>query len=96
MSFGELDHYISTRAKTSDGGNLSVPLPPEDVQEAKAPWPHADQSPLRPDLGAIQGLLNLLPNGPEDGGLVVMNNSANKFGQLWKAQEKDKVSLRAR
>ena len=39
------------------------------------PWPHADQSPLKPEFACIQGLLNILPNGPEDGGLTVLTNS---------------------
>lgn len=67
-----------------DGGSLAVPLPAEQVQGHGAPWPHADQSLYRPQPHCIQGLLNLLPNGPEDGGLMVMRGSANLFEQYAK------------
>jgi len=62
-----------------DGGSLAVPLPKEQVENAAAPWPHSDQSVFRPQRHCIQGLLNLLPNGPEDGGLMVVKGSANLF-----------------
>ncbi|TPX08024.1 uncharacterized protein E0L32_010224 [Thyridium curvatum] len=35
------------------------------------PWPHQDQDPDRPGFRCLQGLVNLLPNGPNDGGLIV-------------------------
>ena len=35
------------------------------------PWAHQDQDPDRPGLRCLQGLVNLLPNGPEDGGLII-------------------------
>lgn len=35
------------------------------------PWPHQDQDPERPGFRCLQGLVNLLPNGPKDGGLIV-------------------------
>jgi len=71
-----------------DGGSLAVPLPSEQVQGNKAPWPHADQSAYRPQRHCIQGLLNLLPNGPEDGGLMVMKGSANLFKQYFEERAK--------
>jgi len=68
-----------------DGGNLSVPYPAEDIDNGGKRWPHADQSPLKPELAAIQGLLNILPNGPDDGGLAVMTGSVKLFTELWEA-----------
>ncbi|KAI8312068.1 hypothetical protein K4K59_006424 [Colletotrichum sp. SAR11_240] len=50
----------------------------------QAPWPHSDQSAYRPHPHCIQGLVNLLPNGPEDGGLAVMDGSAPLFEQYFK------------
>ncbi|KAH8685360.1 hypothetical protein BGZ60DRAFT_476597 [Tricladium varicosporioides] len=41
-----------------------------DLPENK-PWPHQDQDPDRPGFRCLQGLVNLLPNGPNDGGLIV-------------------------
>ncbi|KAF1955748.1 hypothetical protein CC80DRAFT_535814 [Byssothecium circinans] len=35
------------------------------------PWPHQDQDPEKPGFRCLQGLVNLLPNGPDDGGLIV-------------------------
>lgn len=35
------------------------------------PWPHQDQDPLKGGFRCLQGLVNLLPNGPKDGGLIV-------------------------
>jgi len=34
------------------------------------PWPHQDQDPAKPGFRCLQGLVNLLPNGPNDGGLI--------------------------
>jgi len=38
---------------------------------ANNPWPHQDQDPDTPGFRYLQGLVNLLPNGPNDGGLIV-------------------------
>jgi len=66
-----------------DGGSLAVPLPKEQVQGEGKPWPHSDQSAYRPQRHCVQGLLNILPNGPEDGGLMVLRGSANLFSQYF-------------
>ncbi|KAH8425123.1 uncharacterized protein LDX57_002872 [Aspergillus melleus] len=42
----------------------------EDLQENK-PWPHQDQDPTKPGFRCLQGLVNLNPCGPNDGGLIV-------------------------
>lgn len=52
-----------------DGVNFSFPNR-KDISENK-PWPHQDQDPDRPGFRCLQGLVNLLPNGSEDGGLIV-------------------------
>lgn len=71
---------------------MSIPYPPHPDDEPLAPWPHCDQSPLKPELAAIQGLLNILPNGPDDGGLAVMTNSVGLFADLWKEFANEFVS----
>lgn len=38
---------------------------------SNSPWPHQDQDPEIPGFRCLQGLVNLLPNGPNDGGLIV-------------------------
>ncbi|KAL2785527.1 hypothetical protein BJX66DRAFT_343035 [Aspergillus keveii] len=42
----------------------------EDMPENK-PWPHQDQDPSKPGFRCLQGLVNLNPAGPNDGGLIV-------------------------
>ncbi|KAJ9127729.1 hypothetical protein QFC24_000012 [Naganishia onofrii] len=41
-----------------------------DLPENK-PWPHQDQDPEKAGFRVLQGLVNLLPNGDNDGGLMV-------------------------
>ncbi|KAK2589642.1 hypothetical protein QQS21_012682 [Conoideocrella luteorostrata] len=69
-----------------DGGTLAFPTP-DEADHGKAPWPHSDQSAYRPWPHCIQGLLNLLPNGPEDGGLTVMTGTARLFEQYFKEHQ---------
>ncbi|OAA63402.1 Phytanoyl-CoA dioxygenase [Niveomyces insectorum RCEF 264] len=67
-----------------DGVNLSVPdpeLPKTDA--AFTPWPHVDQAPLNTRFDCAQGILNMLPNGPEDGGLMVLDGSTKYYTELW-------------
>lgn len=60
-----------------DGLNISVPLDldKEKDKELSLPWPHVDQSPTRQFLHCVQGIANLAPNGPLDGGLMVLRGS---------------------
>ena len=70
----------------ADGINASVARrDPED--DLRKPWAHVDQSPLDKDLHCVQGILNLLPNGPKDGGLMVMENSSKLYTELFDAFE---------
>jgi ectoine hydroxylase-related dioxygenase (phytanoyl-CoA dioxygenase family) len=55
-----------------DGMNITLPSP---LQTKSSPWPHVDQSPTRRGLQCVQGILNLAPNGPDDGGLLVYAGS---------------------
>ncbi|CAK7200160.1 hypothetical protein SEUCBS139899_002851 [Sporothrix eucalyptigena] len=67
-----------------DGLNLSVPDSAREPTDAVfAPWAHVDQSPYRTNLQCVQGVLNLLPNGPQDGGLTVLEGSHALYSQLW-------------
>ncbi|KAK4054337.1 hypothetical protein OIO90_003570 [Microbotryomycetes sp. JL221] len=50
---------------------VNVSLPRKDLAPNK-PWAHQDQDPDRPGFRCVQGFVNLLPNGPQDGGLVVL------------------------
>ncbi|KUL89261.1 hypothetical protein ZTR_03711 [Talaromyces verruculosus] len=68
-----------------DGMNLSIPEKErEKTDPIFAPWAHVDQSPLNSEFTCVQGILNLLPNGPEDGGLTVFEGSSALYTELWK------------
>lgn len=68
-----------------DGLNVSLPRR-KDV--AWTPWPHCDQNQARKGMQAVQGLLNFAPNGPKDGGLVLMKGSAKLFNEYF-SQERE-------
>lgn len=67
-----------------DGMNLTLPMTERPVSE---PWPHVDQSPLRKGMQCVQGILNLAPNGPKDGGLIVVKGSSKLNEQFFKSHE---------
>ena len=53
-----------------DGANLLRP-----AEKQKSSWAHMDQGYHREGMHCVQGLLNLMPNGPDDGGLMVYAGS---------------------
>lgn len=63
-----------------DGLNISMPRR-KDL--TGTPWPHCDQNQARKGMQAVQGLLNFAPNGPKDGGLVLMKGSAKLFDEYF-------------
>lgn len=65
-----------------DAVNISFPL--KDMPAVhKQPWPHVDQSPLKTYKHCVQGIVNLLPNGVDDGGLMVLDGSAALFDEYF-------------
>ncbi|KAE8328074.1 hypothetical protein BDV39DRAFT_204475 [Aspergillus sergii] len=58
-----------------------------DVKPNK-PWPHQDQDPETSNFRMMQGLVNLLPNGDNDGGLIVCKG-AHTLSQEFHAEFKD-------
>lgn len=63
-----------------DGQNITLPRQ-KDI--TWSPWPHCDQSPHRKGMQCVQGLINYAPNGPNDGGLIVMKGSSKLFDQFF-------------
>ncbi|KAJ5890761.1 uncharacterized protein N7473_006989 [Penicillium subrubescens] len=63
-----------------DGMNISMPRR-KDLRWS--PWPHCDQNQRRKGMQAVQGLLNYAPNGPKDGGLMLMKGSAKLFDEFF-------------
>jgi len=62
-----------------DGMNLMLLVTSMKPSE---PWPHVDQNPDRKGMQCVQGILNLAPTRPEDGGLVVLKGS-QKLDELF-------------
>ncbi|GAA5885037.1 hypothetical protein JCM6882_007205 [Rhodosporidiobolus microsporus] len=50
----------------------------KDLQDAGR-WPHIDQNPFRKGFYCMQGIVNLNYNGPDDGGLLVLEGSHKKM-----------------
>ncbi|CAK7204854.1 hypothetical protein SEUCBS139899_007616 [Sporothrix eucalyptigena] len=75
--YGDKDLIVSF-----DAVNFGFPnrkdLPPNK------PWPHQDQDPTKPGFRVLQGLVNLLPNGPKDGGLIVAKGAHKLSEQFHK------------
>ncbi|KUJ23197.1 uncharacterized protein LY89DRAFT_754934 [Mollisia scopiformis] len=65
---------------------MSLTLP-SSTRAPGQPWPHIDQSPHRTGLQCVQGILNFAPNGPEDGGLVVMKGSHALCEEFFRAHD---------
>ncbi|ORY27108.1 hypothetical protein BCR39DRAFT_560206 [Naematelia encephala] len=68
-----------------DAINASFPFPSDELGQAAKPWPHVDQSPTRSSMHCIQGIINLLENGPDDGGLMVLEGSMSLFAEFFRA-----------
>ncbi|TKX19248.1 hypothetical protein C1H76_8626 [Elsinoe australis] len=58
---------------------------------ANKPWPHQDQDPAKPGFRCLQGLVNILPNGPNDGGLIVCRGGhelSTEYHEVFKNEER--------
>ncbi|KAF2488546.1 phytanoyl-CoA dioxygenase [Lophium mytilinum] len=78
MEPGVLDAFAllwGTENLLASFDSLNITLPNRKDVPRKPAWEHIDQSPLRRGLHCVQGILNLSPSGPEDGGLVVYPGS---------------------
>ncbi|KAJ1325430.1 phytanoyl-CoA hydroxylase [Microdochium nivale] len=74
-----------------DGFNFTFPTR-TDMKE-NTPWPHQDQDPEKSDFRCLQGLVNMLPNGANDGGLLVCKGGHLLSGEFHREfkDEKEKV-----
>ncbi|KAL1645324.1 hypothetical protein SLS61_008394 [Didymella pomorum] len=50
---------------------INVGFPNRKDVKPNTPWPHQDQDPKKPGFRCLQGLVNLMPNGDNDGGLTI-------------------------
>lgn len=61
---------------------------------ANKPWPHQDQDPERPGFRCLQGLVNLLPNGAQDGGLIVCKGAhllSAEYHDDFRARQEERI-----
>lgn len=65
---------------------LNVTFPNRTDVPRKPSWEHVDQSPFRRGLHCVQGIANLSPSGPEDGGLVVYPGSHLLYEEFFDTQ----------
>jgi len=71
-----------------DATNVTLPYPEEElVGEVAAPWPHVDQSPNRRFKHCVQGIMNLMENGPDDGGLLVLSGSLPLYNEFFETHQ---------
>lgn len=73
--------------------SLNFGFPNRKDIPANNPWPHQDQDPEMPGFRCMQGLVNFLPNGPDDGGLIVCKGGhrlSEEFHKVFK-DEPDKI-----
>ncbi|KAJ6010021.1 hypothetical protein N7522_005037 [Penicillium canescens] len=63
-----------------DAFNVTLPGRKDDDFR---PWPHCDQAPARKGLSCVQGLINLAPAGPKDGGLLLTIGSSALFEEYF-------------
>ncbi|KAL4981228.1 hypothetical protein BDW66DRAFT_156296 [Aspergillus desertorum] len=71
--------------------SVNIGFPNRTDIEPNKPWPHQDQDPEKPGFRCLQGLVNLLPNGPDDGGLIVCKGAhllSEEFHEVFKDEER--------
>ncbi|KAF4972885.1 hypothetical protein FSARC_656 [Fusarium sarcochroum] len=72
---------------------INTAFPGRKDIKANTPWPHQDQDPEKPGFRCLQGLVNILPNGDNDGGLIVCKGAhllSEEFHEAFK-DEDDKI-----
>lgn len=71
--------------------SVNIGFPNRKDVKPNSPWPHQDQDPEKPGFRCLQGLVNLLPNGPKDGGLIVCKGAhllSEEFHANFKEEER--------
>jgi hypothetical protein len=72
---GAFERLWGTDELLASFDSLNITFPNRKDVPRKPAWEHIDQSPLRRGLHCVQGIINLSPAGPDDGGLVVYPGS---------------------
>ncbi|KAJ5563954.1 hypothetical protein N7513_000196 [Penicillium frequentans] len=85
-----------TNELTVSFDTFNVTLPDRKDDDFR-PWPHVDQAPERKGLACVQGLLNLAPAGPKDGGLLLMPGSSALFEEYFATfKARDRTAVEAK
>lgn len=58
--------------------STSLPISHTDLL-ANEPWPHQNQDSEKAGFRCLEGLVNILPNGPDDGSLIVCDLLSKEF-----------------
>ncbi|KAM0544240.1 hypothetical protein ACHAPJ_011929 [Fusarium lateritium] len=69
---------------------INTAFPGRKDVKANTPWPHQDQDPEKPGFRCLQGLVNILPNSDNDGGLIVCKGAyrlSEEFHEAFKNEE---------
>ncbi|KAF4308665.1 putative phytanoyl- dioxygenase protein [Botryosphaeria dothidea] len=73
---------------------LNASFPNRADVAPNAPWPHQDQDPEKGGFRCLQGLVNLLPNGPADGGLIVCKGGhrvSEEYHEVMRAEGEERI-----
>ncbi|KAF4634251.1 hypothetical protein G7Y89_g3856 [Cudoniella acicularis] len=79
VSFNSINLTLPSLTSTSTSAPALVPR-----------WPHQDQSPHISGFQCAQGILNLAPNGPQDGRLIRLEGSHLLNDEFFKTHSKEK------
>lgn len=63
-----------------DGGCF-LPTIPKELNSSFKQWIHTDEPRDFPNFSSVQGVVNFIENGPEDGGLILVEGSHTVFGE---------------
>jgi ectoine hydroxylase-related dioxygenase (phytanoyl-CoA dioxygenase family) len=88
-------HLWGTDELLASFDSLNVTFPNRKDVSRNPPWEHIDQSPLRRGMHCVQGIINLSPSGPEDGGLVIYPGT-HKYNDEFFDTQTDKSTWKKR
>lgn len=86
----DLGHFRPSRLLRRHKHNI---LLPSSNQPKSTRWPHQDQDFRIREFQYAHGMINLIENGPQDGGLVVMKGGNTLNNEFFKTRSMEKEKL---